>query len=58
MQVTIQIYKDKGELVVFDNTLKSRRLYDKMQQHIKYGMYTCEEEKEMYRKLGFRGLML
>lgn len=54
LEETIKKYKDTGELVVFDDSLWSRRLYDRMEQNIKYYLNSAsKEEIEMYKKLGF-----
>lgn len=47
-------FKETGEIVKFDNTLLSRRLYDRM-AWAAYDTRHCnsKEEAEMYKKLGF-----
>lgn len=55
----ISKYKELGELVVFDDSLDSRRLYDRMVQNIRwYLKFASKEEIEMYKKLGFTSHML
>ena len=55
LKQTIRKYKEKGELVVFDASLSSRRLYDRMVQSIRYYLKSAsKEEIEMYKKLGFK----
>jgi len=51
---TIKKYKETGELVIFDNSIQSRRLFDRMAIVVDK-MWRCEskEEAEMYKKLGF-----
>lgn len=50
----INRYKETGELVVFDGSLQSRRLYDRMAAVVdKMWSCTSKEEAEMYKKLGF-----
>ena len=54
LEETIRKYKETGELVKFDDSLSSRRLYDRMEQNIRwYLKFTSKEEIEMYKKLGF-----
>lgn len=54
LEEAIRMYKEKGELVIFDDSLSSRRLYDRMVQSIKYYLNSAsKEEIEMYKKLGF-----
>ncbi len=50
----IRKYKETGEVVVLDNSLDSRRLYDKMALFANR-IWRCEskEEAELYKKLGF-----
>lgn len=51
---TIRKYKETGELVIFDESFGSRRLYDRMVQSIRYYLNDAsKEEIEMYIKLGF-----
>ena len=51
---TIRKYKETGDLVIFDDSLSSRRLYDRMEQSIRWHLYyASKEEIEMYKKLGF-----
>lgn len=51
---TIKKYKETGELVIFDETLSSRRLYDRMVQSIRWYLRDAsKEELEMYKRLGF-----
>jgi len=58
-QETIRKYKETGELVIFDDTLVSRRLYDRMVQSIRwYLIEASKEELEMYKKLGFESPLL
>lgn len=47
-------YKETGETITFDESLFSRRLYDRMAS-IAHEIWHCqsEEEAEMYKKLGF-----
>ena len=50
----IKKYKESGELTVFDDSLASRRLYDRMVQTVeKMWRCTSKEEAEMYKALGF-----
>lgn len=54
LEETIRKYKETGELVKFDDSLSSRRLYDRMEQNIRwYLKFASKEEIEMYKKLGF-----
>jgi len=56
---TIRKYKETGELIIFDNSLSSRRLYDRMVQSIRYYLNSAsKEEIEMYKKLGFESPLL
>lgn len=56
---TIRKYKETGELVTFDDSLHSRRLYDRMVQNIGHYLETAsKEEIEMYIKLGFESPLL
>ena len=50
----IRKYKETGEVVVLDNSLQSRRLYDRMAT-IATHIWRCEskEEAELYKKVGF-----
>lgn len=50
----IKNYIEKGEIVVLDRTLHSRRLYDRMAEVVDR-MWHCKsiEEAELYKKLGF-----
>ena len=47
-------YKETGEVVDFDGSLYSRRLYDRMSEVVDR-MWNCgsKEEAELYKKLGF-----
>lgn len=50
----IRKYMETGELVIFDDSLSSRRLYDRMEQNIRFYLRTAsKEEMKMYKKLGF-----
>lgn len=56
LQKAIKEYKETGALVVFDDSLDSRRLYDEMAKHVKHRHILedpSKEEIEMYKKLGF-----
>ena len=54
LKKAINDYKEYGILVVLDDTLQSRRLYDRMQSNIRYFLSSeKKEEIEMYIKLGF-----
>lgn len=54
LEEAINKYKETGELVIFDKSLDSRRLYDRMEQSIRYYLNSAsKEEIEMYKKLGF-----
>ncbi|MBE5888386.1 MAG: hypothetical protein E7283_06055 [Lachnospiraceae bacterium] len=54
LKATIRKYKETGELIIFDDSLSSRRLYDRMVQSIRYYLDAAsKEEIEMYKKLGF-----
>lgn len=50
----IKNYKENGEVVVFDDSLHSRRLYDRMAM-IAEKIWRCnsKEEAELYKKVGF-----
>ena len=50
----IQRYKENGEVVTLDETLHSRRLYDRMESVVNR-MWHCgsKEEAELYKNLGF-----
>lgn len=50
----IQRYKENGEIVTLDETLQSRRLYDRMANAVDR-VWHCgsKEEAELYKKLGF-----
>lgn len=55
----IRKYKETRELVVFDDSLSSRRLYDRMVQKIRYYLNSAsKEEIEMYKNLGFESPLL
>lgn len=59
LEETITKYKKTGEIVTFDDSLWSRRLYDKMVQRIQYFLNDAsKEEIEMYKKLGFESTRL
>ena len=47
-------YKESGDVIKFDNSLRSRRLHDRMLRVVKK-MWHCKsrEEAELYKKLGF-----
>ena len=47
-------YRESGEVVVWDDSLRSRRLYDRMAE-IATKIWRCQskEEAEMYKKAGF-----
>ena len=47
-------YRETGEVVVWDDSLRSRRLYDRMAK-IATKIWRCQskEEAEMYKKIGF-----
>lgn len=48
-------YNKNGILVTFDNSLESRRLYDRMYSQIKFCLnHSSSEEIRMYEKLGFQ----
>lgn len=50
----IKKYKETGEIPTFDDSLISRRLYDKMEQRIEHWLSSAsKEEMEMYKKIGF-----
>ena len=51
---TVKRYKETGEVMPFENSLYSRRLYDRMAS-IAFNIWRChsKEEAEMYKKLGF-----
>ena len=51
---TIRKYKENGEIVVFDDSLRSRRLFDRM-EWVANSIWRCEskEEAELYKKSGF-----
>lgn len=51
----IEKYRETGEVVVIDDSLQSRRLYDRMESVVNK-MWHCQskEEAELYKKLGFK----
>lgn len=50
----IKQYEEQGILIVFDESLESRRIYDQMASRALHpGARNSETEKEMYIKLGF-----
>lgn len=51
----IRRYKETGEFVPFDDSLQSRRLYDRM-AYIADNIWRCKSkaEAELYKKLGFK----
>lgn len=50
----IRKYKETGEVIVFDNSIHSRRLYDRMEGIVnKIWRCNSKEEAEMYKELGF-----
>lgn len=54
LEETIKKYKETGELVIFDDSFSSRRLYDRMVQNIRFYLnFASKDEIEMYKKLGF-----
>ena len=54
----IQQYEKQGILIVFDDSLESRRIYDYMASRAKYpGIRTFDIEEEMYVKLGFKTIL-
>ena len=55
----IKNYRENGTLIAFDNSLYSRRLYDKINSRIKYSLSSAsKEELELYKKLGFESSVL
>lgn len=49
-------FKNKGELITFDDSLRSRRLYDRMNSNVRYFLLlerASKEELIMYKELGF-----
>jgi very-short-patch-repair endonuclease len=54
----IQQYEKQGILIVFYESLESRRIYDYMASRAKYpGIRTFDIEEEMYVKLGFKTIL-
>ena len=55
----IKRYKETGEVTPFENSLHSRRLYDRMASVVEK-MWHCRsiEEAEMYKKLGFDSISM
>lgn len=53
LKKAIENYRETGEIVIFDDSLCSRRLYDRMASAVWYSMYQSKEEQEMYKRLGF-----
>lgn len=59
LKETIRKYKETGELVMFDDSFDSRRLYDRMVSSTRYYLDSASnEEIEMYKKLGFESPLL
>jgi hypothetical protein len=61
LQLAIKNYRECGHLIVFDNSLQSRRLYDEITSRIKCSYIlsnASKEELEMYKKLGFESSVL
>ena len=55
LQEAVRKYKETGEVVSFDESLDSRRLYDRMASNVRHVFSLCgsKEEAEMYKKIGF-----
>lgn len=52
-------YINENILVAFNETLQSRRLYDRMETEVRYYLLDkTQQELEMYKKLGFESPML
>ena len=61
LQLAIKNYRECGHLIVFDNSLRSRRIYDEIISRIKYPEIlssASKEELELYKKLGFESSVL
>ena len=61
LHLAIKNYREYGHLIVFDNSLQSRRLYDEITSRIKCSYIlsnASKEELEMYKKLGFESSVL
>lgn len=53
LREVIKIYEDKKELPLFDDSLQSRRLIDRMASQVKYFLSNASiSEVELYKKLG------
>ena len=50
----IKLYAETGDVVILDDSLQCRRLYDRM-AWVAFNIWRCEstEEAEMYKKMGF-----